>query len=190
MVTKGDPIPDIQLETTPGETASLRTLAGDGVTVLFAVPGAFTPTCSATHLPGFVAAADEFKAAGATRILCVAPNDAFVTAAWAASIGGASGADAKVIVLADKGNALAAAWGVVLDAEGKLGTKRIKRLSAVLKDGCCRGGECGAGWWGCDVLAGRADARRAESGGGGNGLMEREGFFVFAFVFMYDRTRV
>lgn len=135
MVTKGDPIPDIQLETAPGETASLRTLAGDGVTVLFAVPGAFTPTCSATHLPGFVAAADEFKAAGATRILCVAPNDAFVTAAWAASIGGASGADAKVIVLADKDNALAAAWGVVLDAEGKLGTKRIKRLSAVLKDG-------------------------------------------------------
>ena len=96
------------------------------------VPGAFTPTCSATHLPGFVASAAAFKEAGADAILCVTPNDVFVAAAWAAS----AGADgANVTVLADKDNALARAWDVVLDAEGKLGTKRIKRLSAIVKDG-------------------------------------------------------
>lgn len=93
--------------------------------------GFFNITHPPTHPPH--QQADKFKAAGADRILCIAPNDAFVTQAWAASIDGASGG--AVQVLADKDNALAAAWGVVLDAEAKLGTKRIKRLSAVLKDG-------------------------------------------------------
>ena len=129
----GDAVPSITLEQAPDATVDLASLCAPGTTVvLFAVPGAFTPTCSATHLPGFVAKAADFKGAGADEIVCVTPNDVFVAAAWAASVPGAADA---VTVLADKDNALARAWDVVLDAEGKLGTKRIKRLSAVIKDG-------------------------------------------------------
>ena len=129
----GDPVPaGIALEASPDAATTLDAVCAPGKTVvLFAVPGAFTPTCSATHLPGFVASADAFKAAGADEIVCITPNDVFVAAAWAQS----AGADGKVTVLADKDNALAKAWDVVLDAEGKLGTKRIKRLSAVIRDG-------------------------------------------------------
>ena len=120
----GDPVPaGIALEASPDAATTLDAVCAPGKTVvLFAVPGAFTPTCSAT---------DAFKAAGADEIVCITPNDVFVAAAWAQS----AGADGKVTVLADKDNALAKAWDVVLDAEGKLGTKRIKRLSAVIRDG-------------------------------------------------------
>lgn len=116
----------------PPRLHSLADLAGAGKTVvLFTVPGAWTPTCSSTHLPGFIKASADFKAAGADAVVCVAPNDAFVTAAWAES----AGAGDAVTVLADPHNALAAAWGIVLDAEAKLGTKRVMRGSFILKDG-------------------------------------------------------
>lgn len=65
--------------------------------VLFAVPGAFTPTCSSKHLPGFIEKADEFKAKGVDTIACVSVNDAFVMDAWGKSVG----IDDKVLLLAD-----------------------------------------------------------------------------------------
>jgi len=128
----GDAVPSVQLTAGTDTAIDLAELAGAGRTVvLFTVPGAFTPTCSGTHLPGFIKSAPDLKAAGADEVVCVAPNDAFVTAAWAAS----AGAEGAVTVLADPHNALAAAWGIVLDAEAKLGNKRVKRASFVLKDG-------------------------------------------------------
>ena len=111
---------------------SLRDIFGPGKKgVLFAVPGAFTPGCSKTHLPGFVAKADALKAAGADAVVCVCPNDPFVTAAW----GEANGAGGKVIMLADTQLALTKAWDQVLDAEEALGSKRSKRYSVVIADG-------------------------------------------------------
>jgi len=98
---------------------------------LFSVPGAFTPTCSANHLPGFVAKADELKAKGIDEVACTAVNDAFVMKAW----GAASGVEGKVTMLADGNGAFADAVGLVMDGS-KFGMgKRGQRFSMVVNDG-------------------------------------------------------
>ena len=98
---------------------------------LFSVPGAFTPTCSARHLPGFVEKADELKAKGVDEIACVAVNDAFVLQAWAQQ----SGADGKVTMLADGNGDFAEALGLTMDGS-KFGLgKRGQRWSAIVSDG-------------------------------------------------------
>jgi len=78
---------------------------------LFSVPGAFTPTCSARHLPGFIERADELKAKGVDEVACVSVNDAFVLQAWAAQ----SGAEGKVTMLADGNGDFAEALGLAAD---------------------------------------------------------------------------
>src|SRR5665213_1886602 len=84
-ITVGDRIPEVSLSMMsadgPAKVNSLE-LLGKGKVVLFAVPGAFTPTCSDYHLPGFVLRADEMSAKGVETIACTAVNDAFVMAAW------------------------------------------------------------------------------------------------------------
>jgi peroxiredoxin len=99
--------------------------------VLFSVPGAFTPTCSAKHLPGFVQKADEFRAKGVDTIACMAVNDAFVMDAW----GRDQQVGDKVAMLADGNAAFAKALGLELDASGVgLGT-RSQRFAMVVDDG-------------------------------------------------------
>ncbi|WP_114951335.1 peroxiredoxin [Sphingosinicella terrae] len=101
---------------------------------LFSVPGAFTPTCSAKHLPGFVEKADELKAKGADEIACVAVNDAFVMQAW----GQSAGAEGKVTMLADGNGDFARALGLTMDAS-KFGMgERGQRWSAIVDDGVVR----------------------------------------------------
>ena len=98
---------------------------------LFAVPGAFTPTCSARHLPGFVEKADELKAKGVDEIACVAVNDAFVLQAWSRD----AGADGKVTMLADGNGEFSKALGLTMDASRfGMGT-RAQRFSAIVEDG-------------------------------------------------------
>ena len=98
---------------------------------LFSVPGAFTPTCSARHLPGFVEKVDAFKAKGVDEVACTAVNDAFVLAAWSKS----AGADGKVTMLADGNGDFAEALGLVMDGS-KFGLgKRGSRWSAIVDDG-------------------------------------------------------
>jgi glutaredoxin/glutathione-dependent peroxiredoxin len=101
---------------------------------LFAVPGAFTPTCSARHLPGFVDKADELKAKGVDEVACVSVNDAFVLQAWARE----AGAEGKVTMLADGNGDFVQALG--LDADfAKFGMgKRSQRWSAIVEDGVVR----------------------------------------------------
>jgi peroxiredoxin len=98
---------------------------------LFAVPGAFTPTCSAKHVPGYVEKAAEFKAAGIDEIWCLAVNDAFVMGAWARDqkIAGA------VRMLADGDAAFAKATGLTLDLNGKGLGLRSNRYSMLVKNG-------------------------------------------------------
>jgi peroxiredoxin len=99
--------------------------------VLFAVPGAFTPTCSEKHLPGFVEQAEAIRAKGVDQILCVAVNDPFVLSAWekARNVGG------KVTILSDGNAEFTRALGLDLDASGfGLGT-RSKRYAMVVEDG-------------------------------------------------------
>jgi peroxiredoxin len=99
--------------------------------VLFAVPGAFTPTCSLKHLPGFIEKADELKARGVDTIACVSVNDAFVMDAWGKSVG----ADGKVLMLADGSALFARAIGAELDLNDKGLGLRSRRYAMLTDDG-------------------------------------------------------
>lgn len=98
---------------------------------LFALPGAFTPTCSAKHVPGYANAVNEFKAAGVDEIWCVSVNDAFVMGAWARD----QKTEGKVRMLADGDAAFAKATGLTLDLTGKGMGLRSNRYSMLVKDG-------------------------------------------------------
>ena len=104
---------------------------GGKTVALFAVPGAYTPTCSARHLPGFVDKASEFEARGVQEIVCTSVNDVFVMGAW----GKSSHADEAVRMLADGNGAFASALGLELDATGFGMGKRSQRYSMLVKDG-------------------------------------------------------
>lgn len=98
---------------------------------LFGVPGAFTPTCSAQHLPGYVSNADKFKVKGVDTVACVAVNDFFVMEAWRQ----AEGVGDSVLMLADGSGDFAKAAGLVFDLSDKGLGIRIQRFSAVVEDG-------------------------------------------------------
>ena len=130
----GDTIPNVKLMTMTAEglkPVQSGEVLGQGKVVLFAVPGAFTPTCSDHHLPGFVMQADEILAKGVDRIACVAVNDVFVMNAW----GSAQGTGDKILMLSDGLGEFTAAAGLELDLSGPgLGT-RSRRYAAILRDG-------------------------------------------------------
>jgi peroxiredoxin len=98
--------------------------------VLFAVPGAFTPTCSAAHLPGFVANADKIKAKGVDAIICLSVNDAFVMKAWG------DGQNAEELIMAGDGNGdFTAAMGLTLDGSGFGLGQRSSRYALIADNG-------------------------------------------------------
>src|SRR5215210_6113417 len=99
--------------------------------VLFGLPGAYTPVCSANHLPGFVAKADDLKAKGIDDIACISVNDPFVMQAW----GKEHGADGKVTMLADADGAFTRAIGLSLDMPDFGLSGRSERYSMVVEDG-------------------------------------------------------
>lgn len=108
------------------------TQATAGKTIaLFAVPGAFTPTCSAKHVPGYVESFEQFKAKGVDEIWCVSVNDAFVMGAWARD----QKTDGKVRMLADGSAVFAQATGLTLDLNSKGLGLRSNRYSMLVKDG-------------------------------------------------------
>lgn len=113
----------------PKDMTSDEVFAGKKV-VFFAVPGAFTPGCSMTHLPGFVVNADAIKAKGVDTIACMAVNDAFVMGSW----GQAQNAE-EILMLADGNGEFTSAIGMELDASGfGMGT-RCKRFGMIVEDG-------------------------------------------------------
>lgn len=133
-ISVGDRIPSLSLhKATPDGPEPVSTedyFAGRRI-ALFSVPGAFTPTCSVRHLPGFVEKADELRAKGVDEIACTAVNDAFVLAAWA-KMGEAAD---QVTMLADGNGEFAAALGLQMDGS-KFGMgQRGKRFSMVVSDG-------------------------------------------------------
>ena len=129
----GQKLPDVKLtkvtENGPDAVQSEDYFKGKRV-ALFAVPGAFTPTCSAKHLPGFVEKTAELKAKGIDEIACTAVNDAFVMGAW----GKASGSD-DVTMLADGNGDFAKAVGLTMDGSGFGMGQRSQRYSMVVNDG-------------------------------------------------------
>lgn len=107
-------------------------MASAGKTIaLFALPGAFTPTCSAKHVPGYVNSVDAFKAAGVDEIWCVSVNDAFVMGAWARD----QNTVGKVRMLADGDAVFTKATGLTLDLSGKGMGLRSNRYSMLVKNG-------------------------------------------------------
>jgi peroxiredoxin len=114
----------------PKDVATAELFKGKKV-VLFSVPGAFTPTCDAKHLPGFVQLADQLRAKGVDVIACMAVNDVFVMNAW----GKASGVADKVMMLADGNGDYAKALGLELDARGFGMGLRGQRFALVIEDG-------------------------------------------------------
>lgn len=133
-ISVGDKIPDVKVMTAgPDGPQQARTgeLLGSGRVALFSVPGAFTPTCSAKHLPGFVEQADALKAKGVDKIVCMAVNDAFVMKAW----GDNQKTQNKVEMLADGNGDFARALGLVMDGKGFGMGERSQRFSAIIEDG-------------------------------------------------------
>lgn len=104
---------------------------GKGKVVLFAVPGAFTPTCSDYHLPGFVTRAEDLKAKGVDTIACISVNDAFVMAAW----GREHEVGDDVLMLADGNGTFTTAVGLELDGTGFGLGRRSQRYALVIDDG-------------------------------------------------------
>jgi peroxiredoxin len=133
-ISVGDRIPEATLlkATSEGpQPVSTRDYFAGRKVALFSVPGAFTPTCSVKHLPGFVDKADELRDKGVDEIACVAVNDAFVMQAWGAQ----AGAEGKVTMLADGNGEFARALGLTMDAS-KFGMgERGQRWSAIVDDG-------------------------------------------------------
>ena len=141
MIKVGDALPAVKLmeyvevegngcSIGPNPVELPQALAGKTI-ALFAVPGAFTPTCSVQHLPGYIQQADAFKAAGVDEIWCVAVNDAFVMGAW----GREQKTAGKVRMIADGDAALAKSLGLTLDLNGKGLGLRSNRYSMLIKDG-------------------------------------------------------
>lgn len=132
-ISRGDKLPDVPLTIATAEgprpTTTTEFFAGKRV-ALFAVPGAYTPTCSAKHLPSFIEKAAELKGKGVEAIACTSVNDPFVMAAWARD----SAADG-IVMLSDGNGQLAGALGLSMDAaKFGMGT-RSQRYSMIVNDG-------------------------------------------------------
>ncbi len=125
-ISIGDKIPNVSV--------MMASDAGPEQVETFSVPGAYTPTCSAKHLPGFVAQAEAFEAKGVDKIICMSVNDAFVMGAWSKD----QGAGGKVAMLADGNGDFARALGLTMDGKGFGMGERAQRFSALIEDGVVR----------------------------------------------------
>ena len=130
-ISEGEKIPAVTLKTTDMKDITTDQLFGGKKVVVFAVPGAFTPTCSEQHLPGFIVNADAIRAKGVDDIVCVSVNDAFVMGAW----GKDRGADDKVTMIADGNAEFAKALGLEFDGSGIGFGVRAQRFAMIVEDG-------------------------------------------------------
>lgn len=132
-IQPGDTLPDVELQVMGEkgpETVRTSELFAGKRTVLFAVPGAFTPTCSAAHLPGFVVNADKLRARGVDSIVCTSVNDAFVMDAW-----GKSQNAEEIIMLADGLGEFAKALDLTQDRTANGMGIRSQRYAMIVNDG-------------------------------------------------------
>ena len=132
MIKVGDKLPEVSFSQLTKEGVMNPTTSqifANKKVVLFAVPGAFTPTCSAAHLPGYIALADQIKAKGVDSIICTAVNDAFVMSAWAKS----QNAE-EIVFLADGGAAFHKAIGLTMET-GDFGGVRSQRYAMIVDNG-------------------------------------------------------
>lgn len=134
MIALGDRLPSMtfkHLGTDGMQDLSLESLCAHKKVVFFAVPGAFTPTCSSTHVPGFLAHIADFQKKGVDQIVCLSVNDPFVMKAWGESLQ----ANDRVLFLADGNGDFTETIGMVLDARGHGLGLRSKRYALLAEDG-------------------------------------------------------
>ena len=133
-IKSGDRIPEGKLKIMGKDgpmNVSSEELLGKGRVVLFSVPGAFTPTCDAKHLPGFIEKAAALKAKGVGKLVCLAVNDVFVMNAW----GKSAGVGEAIVMAADGNGEFTRALGLELDARGFGMGMRGKRFALLVEDG-------------------------------------------------------
>jgi peroxiredoxin len=133
-IKAGDKVPAATLKVMTKDgpaNATTEELFGSGKVVMFSVPGAFTPTCSARHLPGFVEQAGAIRAKGVDRIVCIAVNDVFVMDAW----GKSAHVGDKIVMAADGNGEFTDALGLPLDATGFGMGKRGQRFAMITENG-------------------------------------------------------
>ncbi|MFI4989038.1 MAG: peroxiredoxin [Alphaproteobacteria bacterium] len=154
-IKPGDKLPTVKIKymgaNGPAETTTDELFKGKK-SVLFGLPGAFTPTCSAKHVPGFVQNAAALKAKGVATIACISVNDAFVMGAW----GKDQGAGDKVMMLADGNADFAKAVGLEQDLSAAGLGVRSKRYAMVIDDGTVK-------WLGVEEAPGKLEASSAEN---------------------------
>lgn len=132
-ISKGDRLPAGKLMK-PGEGGPTEVDAaelGQGLVAIFAVPGAYTPTCSNSHMPSFVRNAEKFREKGVSRIVCITVNDPFVAGAWARDTGAT---EAGIEVLADADGSFTRALGMNIEGQGWI-AGRSKRYAMLVRDG-------------------------------------------------------
>lgn len=133
-IATGDRVPDVKVFTFGASGPKATTtgeVLGTGKVVLFAVPGAFTPTCSDHHLPGFVMRSDELTAKGVDKVVCLSVNDPFVMGAW----GEDQNVGQSVVMLSDGNGEFTAAMGLPMDGSGVGLGSRSQRYAAIIEDG-------------------------------------------------------
>jgi peroxiredoxin len=133
-ISTGDKIPAVNvavMRKQGPETITTEDIFSGKKVVLFALPGAFTPTCSAAHLPGYLASHDAIKAKGVDTIACLATNDAYVMGAW----GQAQNVGDKILMLADGNGDFTRAIGLEIDRSASNMGMRSKRYAMVVEDG-------------------------------------------------------
>ena len=133
-IAAGERVPDVEIWTTGSDgPESVRTgeILGKGTIVLFGVPGAFTPTCSDFHLPGYLVRSEELSAKGVDTIACVSVNDPYVMDAWRRS----QGVGKTIVMLADGNGAFTREMGLETDKSATGLGIRSQRYAAVIKDG-------------------------------------------------------
>jgi glutaredoxin/glutathione-dependent peroxiredoxin len=133
-INVGDRLPDATFTTMSAEgpkPMTTKEVFGGKKVALFAVPGAFTPTCSRQHLPGYVQKYDELKSKGFDTVACTAVNDIFVLSAWS----GAAQADGKILMLADGSADFAKKIGLDIDLTARGLGVRSRRYSMIVEDG-------------------------------------------------------
>ena len=134
MIKIGDTLPPMKLTAATSDgpkEVSTEEVFGTGKAVLFAVPGAFTPTCSMKHLPGYLENLDALRAKGVDRVACVAVNDPFVLQAWAKE----QGVDGRITMLADGSGAFTKALGLELDLTARGLGIRSQRYAMLVEHG-------------------------------------------------------
>ena len=130
-IKEGEKIPQVTVKTSDMKNITTEELFGGKKVVIFAVPGAFTPTCSEQHLPGYIEHADAIRARGVDDILCLSVNDAFVMGAW----GRDRGAGEAVTMIADGNGEFSRAVGLDFDGSGIGFGLRSQRYAAIVEDG-------------------------------------------------------